>query len=177
MKHPPGKAHVAKALRNLLQDSLPPAVLAAIEKKISYLTVSVDAQAAAQRGLVVRKDNAAFDESTLGLDVPVDPGTYRISASAEGFELYSVEVRVRPDGDRKLAQVRPKHIEYGEPLVDLLTPLGLMRRPTQCDDGRRGTDANDEGNTNVPDDEAMSHGAQEDGTGASLFTEALKSNR
>jgi hypothetical protein len=82
---------------------------------------------------------------------------------------------VSSHGYGKLAQVRPQPIEDGEPLIDSLTPLALLRRPAQRDDGRCGTDANHEGNTNVPEEETMSHGLREDAWGGAMFTEALKS--
>jgi hypothetical protein len=78
-------------------------------------------------------------------------------------------------GYGKLAQIRPQSIEDSEPLIDSLTPRALICRPTQRDNRRRGTNANHEGNTNVPEEETMSHGLREDACDAAMFREALKS--
>jgi hypothetical protein len=76
-----------------------------IEPRLSYLTVNVSAEAEAIEGLEVRRDDDLLGRVTRGTAIPVDQGTHRISASAERYELFMIEVHVGSDGDRQTVEV------------------------------------------------------------------------
>ncbi len=67
---------------------------AALEGKLSRLKIEVQGEPLA--GLLVRRDDALLNSAELGLGIPVDPGTRKVSASAPGYEAWSTEVEVAP---------------------------------------------------------------------------------
>ncbi len=58
--------------------------LAALEPKLSRLTLVVDEAAAAVPGLVVKRDGVALGRAAWGTASPVDPGVHLVEASAPG---------------------------------------------------------------------------------------------
>ncbi len=73
-----------------------------VEKTLSHLTISV---AAPTPGLTVFRGEQRLSESTLGVRVPTDPGTYVIRASAEGYKPWSHEVVLKQGGDSQQVTV------------------------------------------------------------------------
>jgi serine/threonine-protein kinase len=89
------RAHIATARADRLQAAL------------SKLTVRVAAENAQVPGLRVARDTVPLANSQLGSAVPVDPGKYHITASADGYDPFEVDVEVAPNGDSKLLDIPP----------------------------------------------------------------------
>jgi hypothetical protein len=104
--------------------------LVVLEKKLSYLTVTLDSSASSAPGLVLLRDGSPLNLAALGTAVPVDPGKHRIGASAPGFLPVEVEVVVGADGDRKAIVVpalkpEPPPIKT-EPEPKVLVPVKVV---------------------------------------------------
>lgn len=76
--------------------------VAALEKKLSRLTISV---AAPPAGLVVSLDGKALGASTLGVAVPLDPGEHRVEAKAPGKAPWVSVVTLAPGPATKTIDV------------------------------------------------------------------------
>lgn len=63
---------------------------AMLEPRLPKLAISVPAHVPA--GFVVTRDGATIDAGEIGAALYVDPGTYNITASAPGFESFTVSV-------------------------------------------------------------------------------------
>src|SRR5215468_10313456 len=63
---------------------------AALEPRLPKLAISAPASPPA--GFVVKRDETTVDAGALGTALYVDPGTHRVTASAPGFETFSVTV-------------------------------------------------------------------------------------
>jgi hypothetical protein len=70
--------------------------IAALEPRLSRLTVAVPADADVP-GLVVLRDGSPVGRVAWGTAMPIDPGSHRIEASAEGYETWSTTVEVVED--------------------------------------------------------------------------------
>jgi len=114
------RAHIAMARADRLQPGL------------SKLTVRVAAENAQLPGLHVTRDNVPLANSQLGSAVPVDPGKYRVTASAEGYDPFEVDVEVAPNGDSKLLDI-PALKASAKPVVaapaPVTAPLGNTAEP------------------------------------------------
>lgn len=71
---------------------------AALVPKLSLLRITVSADAAAVSNLQVLREGVAVDRLLWSKSVPVDPGTYVISATAPGREPWSTSVVVNKPG-------------------------------------------------------------------------------
>src|SRR5262249_44611140 len=67
----------------------------ALEPKLVRLRITV---AKAPEGLVVKRDTAVIDRAAWGTAAPVDPGSYRIEASAPGKKTWSTAATVEGEG-------------------------------------------------------------------------------
>jgi len=67
---------------------------AALEPKLSYLTISVP-EASRVEGLVIKRNGTAIDRALWDQRVPVDPDEYTIEGDAPGFEPWSTSVVVK----------------------------------------------------------------------------------
>ena len=92
--------------------------LAAIETRLTKLTIKVEAQTA---GLVVERIDShgvhtTIAEASRGVPVNVDPDRYQIKASAPGFSTYTTGVELDTDGDTKSVEIpaliKIAHHEY-----------------------------------------------------------------
>jgi hypothetical protein len=63
---------------------------AALEPRLPKLAISAPANPPA--GLVVKRDDTTVDAGALGVALYVDPGTHNVTASAPGFEAFTVTV-------------------------------------------------------------------------------------
>jgi hypothetical protein len=88
----PGRAEAARRLA------------AALEEKISTLTIAITEPV---DGLRVLRDGRLIAPETIGAPAHVDPGTYRVEASAPGYAAWSRVVRVGPDGDARRVEIPP----------------------------------------------------------------------
>jgi hypothetical protein len=73
--------------------------IAALEPKLSKLTVMVDPSAAGISGLEVRRDDVVLGKPTWGTAIPVDPGDHTIEARAKGKETWSTHVKLGDSAD------------------------------------------------------------------------------
>ncbi|HEX3474921.1 MAG TPA: PEGA domain-containing protein [Kofleriaceae bacterium] len=74
---------------------------AALEPRLPKLAISAPANPPA--GFVVKRDETTVDAGALGVALYVDPGTHQITASAPGFETFSVTVTVTEGKTETLA--------------------------------------------------------------------------
>lgn len=89
--------------------------IAALEKKLSVLTVNVAKETRALPGLEVRRDDTALGLATLGVAVPVDPGKHRITASAPGYAPVTLEVELGAAADKKSVDIPALEKKPDEP--------------------------------------------------------------
>lgn len=80
---------------------------AAIEPKLSKLTINVDPAAAALAGLSVARNGASVGAASFGVPLPVDPEEVTIEASAPDRKPWSTKVLVGPNADQKSVTVPP----------------------------------------------------------------------
>jgi len=116
---------------------------AALEKKLSYLTVELAPGVTFPEGLVVTRDGAPLSRVALGTAIPADPGKHVVAASAPRFLPRSVEIVLGTAGDRQKVTVPalepepapppsdpPKNIVLDEPPKDIVPPpLGDADKP------------------------------------------------
>lgn len=100
--------------------------LAALEPKLSFLTISVEG---ATPGLTIRRNGVAIAEAARGTPLAIDPGPYTIEASAEGYASYSERVTIGPA--EKKSFVVPKLVKLPEKPVVAPPPTS----PTSFPDG------------------------------------------
>lgn len=78
--------------------------LVAAESKRSKLRILVAPEAAAS-GVAVRRDGVAVSPLVWGMEVPVDPGTYLVTASALGRVDWAASVEIKEPGKAVTARV------------------------------------------------------------------------
>jgi len=76
-----------------------------LQAGLSKLTIVVAPEAAQLSGLRVTRDNISIESSLFGVAIPVDPGKYRVVASAEGYEPFQAELEIQANGDAKSVQI------------------------------------------------------------------------
>ena len=79
--------------------------IADLKPRLSTLKVVVPQDVASLPGLVVERNGVAIGPAAFGVAAPVDPGTYRVSASALGHEPAITEVVVEADGHHETVQI------------------------------------------------------------------------
>jgi hypothetical protein len=77
---------------------------ALLEPRLSYLVVSVP-EASKIDGLVLRRAGTVIDPALWNQGVPVDAGTYEVSASAPGHEPWSTRIDVTGEGSKAVVEV------------------------------------------------------------------------
>ena len=70
-----------------------------LESQLPMLTIQV---AKPPAGLVVKRSGETVEPGVFGTAVPVDPGSYRITASAPGYKPYSLDVTMTVRGKRQI---------------------------------------------------------------------------
>ena len=70
--------------------------------RISRLTITV---AVPTKGLEILRGNVVVAPATWSTGVPVDGGTYKISATADDHESWSTEVTIKAEGDAQTVEV------------------------------------------------------------------------
>jgi serine/threonine-protein kinase len=76
-----------------------------LQPSLSKLTLKVAAETAQLPTLRVTRDNVLVAKTLFGVAIPVDPGKYRIVASADGYQSHEVEVEVAANGDSKNLEI------------------------------------------------------------------------
>jgi hypothetical protein len=87
-------AATANAAGQLEREKKARARAAALEPKLSRLSIGVSAEAADIAGLEVRRDGVLVSRPLWGSAVPVDPGNHVIEASAPGRKKWSIRVTI-----------------------------------------------------------------------------------
>ncbi|HEU4408893.1 MAG TPA: hypothetical protein VFS43_26765 [Polyangiaceae bacterium] len=78
---------------------------AALEPKLSRLTVNVSPKTADLAGVTVKRDGTPLSNALWGSPLPVDPGPHSVEASAPGYRKATLNVEVRPGGGTITADV------------------------------------------------------------------------
>jgi hypothetical protein len=110
-----------------------------LEPKLSHLTV---AASGGVPGLVIKRDDEAFDAALLGARLPVDPGEHVITAEAAGYVTFRTSVLVKPDGGEANVDIPPLVPEPKEapPEVSPAPPAPPAQRPLTPDTASGGSD-------------------------------------
>lgn len=75
--------------------------IAALEPKLSYLTIELAPEGIGTTEFTLTRDGANVNRAALGTASAVDPGKHVINVAADGFTPRVIEVEVGPNGDRK----------------------------------------------------------------------------
>jgi hypothetical protein len=78
---------------------------AALEPKLSRLTINVSPKAGELPGVVVKRDGSALSNALWNSPLPVDPGAHAIEATAPGYRAFKATIEVRPGGGSLSAEV------------------------------------------------------------------------
>jgi hypothetical protein len=89
---------------------------AALQPRLSTLTVDVPPEVAATPGLKVKLDGAVIGSPSFGVAVPIDGGEHRLEATATGKEPFETVVTVKGEADAARVSVQP--------LVNAVEPAG-----------------------------------------------------
>jgi hypothetical protein len=100
---------------------------AALEPKLSFLTVNVSSEPATP-DLQVSRDGDPVPRGAWGTALPVDPGEHEIVAEAQGRKRWSVKVAVPPDGAKETVTVPLLAQEESAPPI---TPEPPSSRPNE----------------------------------------------
>jgi tetratricopeptide (TPR) repeat protein len=76
-----------------------------LEHTLSKLTIVIPAETAQLTGLRVLRDDTPIDRALFGVAIPVDPGKYRIVASADGYATYQTEFELLAHADKKTLSI------------------------------------------------------------------------
>jgi len=102
--------------------------VAALEKKLSRLTLTADKIEADER---ISRDGVVVDRAVLGTPIPVDPGSHVVEAVATGKKKWSVAIDVRPSSQMTVVvpvlEAEPAGIARGDSPAkrdDMASPSG-----------------------------------------------------
>lgn len=79
--------------------------MAALEPKLSHLTITVDAATAAVPGMVVKRDGKAVGQGAWGTGVPLDPGEHAVEATAPGKRPWKATVKIGAEAQAQTVKV------------------------------------------------------------------------
>jgi hypothetical protein len=99
--------------------------MAAIEPRLSTLTVDVPPEIAARPGLVLTRDGALLPPAAWGVAVPIDAGTHALVALVDAHPVWQEAVTVGAEADRK--SVRVTALDVRAPETEL---TGTVRAST-----------------------------------------------
>jgi hypothetical protein len=97
-------ASVARTSRDASRETEARSRAAALEPRLSYLTISVS-DANRVEGLAIKRDDATVDPAMWNQGVPVDAGTYQITGQAPGHEPWSTQVQIRGEAQKASVEV------------------------------------------------------------------------
>lgn len=105
----------------------------ALEPQLAYLTIDVPSDSRIH-GLVITRDGEVVDAGAWSTQVPVDPGEYHIEARADGYEPWSIDVRVTPP-TRRAAIAVPRLVRLPPP--PRTTTVAISSGPSRWTGTRR----------------------------------------
>ncbi|MEI9939641.1 MAG: hypothetical protein WDO69_20675 [Pseudomonadota bacterium] len=76
-----------------------------LQPSLSKLTLKVVPESAQIATLRLTRDGVAVPKTLFGVAIPVDPGKYRIVASADGYQSHEAEIEVLANGDSKSLEI------------------------------------------------------------------------
>jgi serine/threonine-protein kinase len=76
-----------------------------LQPSLSKLTLKVAPETLQLPTLRVTRDNLPLAKALFGVAIPVDPGKYRIVASADGYQSYEADIDVLANGDSKSLEI------------------------------------------------------------------------
>jgi hypothetical protein len=79
--------------------------MAALEPKLSRLTITVSAETANTPGVVVKRDGDAVGQGAWGTAVPLDPGGHVLEVTAPSKRAWTQTVTIGADADSQTVQV------------------------------------------------------------------------
>jgi hypothetical protein len=79
--------------------------MAALEPKLSHLTINVDPSASALPGFAVRRDGHEIGAGAWGTSVPIDPGEHVIEATAPGRRPFTSKLTVSTQAAAQTVQI------------------------------------------------------------------------
>lgn len=88
----------AKAAGQAARESDARARAAALDPKLSRLTVVVEGPQASLEGLAVKRSSTVVGKAQWGLALPVDPGEHAVEVTAPGKKPWSGKVQIPPNG-------------------------------------------------------------------------------
>ena len=101
---------------------------AALEPRLSYLTISAPRALTEIAGLEITRNGASVGAGTLGTALPVDGGTYTIAASAPGRKPWSAQVTVAPS-ERHTMSIPPLEENGSSPAAAKPAPAAAKAAP------------------------------------------------
>ena len=96
---------LARASGSKVRIDLATSRAAALESRLSKLTIRVSSAAGSIRGLEIRRDGQAVLQGELDSALPVDPGSHTIEASAPGKQPWSTTVQIGADSANSVVDV------------------------------------------------------------------------
>ncbi len=100
--------------------------LAAIEPKLSWLTIQVPV-AARVEGLALTLDGVRIGEAAFGVATPIDAGVHHVEASAPGYRAWTEELSITKEGERYTLNVPALEPAPEEPAPP--PPTDVQARP------------------------------------------------
>jgi hypothetical protein len=79
--------------------------VAALEPRLSRLTINVDPGTAVLGGLTVKRDGSPVGSGAWGTAVPLDPGEHRLEATAPGKKPWTAKVTIGAERDAQTVSV------------------------------------------------------------------------
>jgi hypothetical protein len=107
--------------------------IALLEPKLSHVTVVVSPEADVE-GLEVRLNGGLLGSASRGVPTPVDPGTYRIEASAPGRKPWSQQLTIGKDATKLTATVPALEPAPKDTHDAATTPAGSVAAVPQADE-------------------------------------------
>jgi hypothetical protein len=77
----------------------------ALEQKLSYLTINVDARSRDLPGLVVTRDGVSVGKAAWGSAFPTDPGVHQFKATAPGKQGWEGSITIAAQADRQVVTI------------------------------------------------------------------------
>jgi hypothetical protein len=96
--------------------------VAALEPRLSFLTISSSRAVSEIAGLEISRNGAAVGLGTLGTAVPMDGGTYRIAASAPRRKPWSAQITIGASGERHTTYIPALEESAAAPVAEIASP-------------------------------------------------------